>query len=97
MQSFKDMLNMAGTDYDMLCDMFEYTWELFGQIKQVLESESRDEGILMDTFNKETESSFIICHFRASSYFSPKIQADQFAVHSVCLHGTSPGSIRALS
>ena len=64
MQNFKDTMIMAGIDYELLSDMFDHTWELFNNVKQALQNNTKEESVLLDILNKENESNFIITHFK---------------------------------
>ena len=66
---------MAGTDYELVSDMFEYTWELFSNIKAALQDNSIEESVLMNILNKENESNFVITHFKVSQVLT----IDKFA------------------
>lgn len=57
---------MAGIDYEIVVDLFDFTWELFEKVKQAAQTGSKDEHILMAAFNEETPSNYILYHFRAS-------------------------------
>lgn len=64
-RSFDDTMRMAGIDYDMVADLFDYTWELLEKIRSTVESHSQDDSMLMETFNDEGQSNSIIYHFKA--------------------------------
>ena len=55
---------MAGIDYDLVIDMFDYTWELFAKIREAAERNEKDESILTKAFNEEGQSNSIVYHFK---------------------------------
>jgi ubiquitin thioesterase protein OTUB1 len=67
LRSFDETLRMAGIDVDLVVDLFDYTWELFGKIRQAVESRQKDESILTNVFNEEGESNSIVYHFKVSA------------------------------
>ena len=69
-------MRMAGMDYDIVVDLFDYTWELFEKIRLAVESQSRDDSVLMESFNDETHSNSIIYHFKASVLFDYLTRAE---------------------
>ena len=59
-------MKMAGCDYDLLADMFEYTWELFDNIRRAVENGTTDENVIMDALNSTEKSDAIVYHFKVS-------------------------------
>lgn len=55
---------MAGVDYDLLVDMFDNTWDLFGEIRRAIESDIRDDSVVMRTLNDAVISESIVYHFK---------------------------------
>ena len=65
-QSFEDTMKMAGCDYDLLADMFEYTWELFDDIRRAVENGTTEESVIMNALNSTEKSDAIVYHFKVS-------------------------------
>lgn len=63
-QTFEDTMKMAGCDYDLLADMFDYTWELFDEIRRAVEKGITDENIVMNVLNTSEKSDAIVYHFK---------------------------------
>ena len=89
-RSFDETMRMVGIDYDMVVDLFDYTWELLDKIRFAAESQSQDDNMLMETFNDEGQSNSIIYHFKARGTTRSTAYADGGAAHDKCFYGTSP-------
>ena len=63
-RSFKDIMVMAGVDYDLLMDMFDNTWELFGEIRKAIQNGTDAESVVMNTLNDPVVSESIVYHFK---------------------------------
>ena len=63
-RSFKDIMVMAGVDYDLLMDMFDNTWELFAEIKKTIQNGADAESVVMNTLNDPVVSESIVYHFK---------------------------------
>jgi len=66
LRAFEQTMRAVGIDYDMLVDMFDYTWELFDAIKTAAERGDKDEAVLLESMNNEIKSNSITYHFRVS-------------------------------
>lgn len=66
-QTFEDTMKMAGCDYDLLADMFDYTWELFDDIRRAIEKGNADESVVLNSLNTSEKSDAIVYHFKAST------------------------------
>ena len=60
-------MRAAGIDYDIIIDMFDYTWELFDALKAAVERGDTNETALLQTLNEENISNSIVYHFKVSS------------------------------
>lgn len=67
-RSFKDIMVMAGVDYDLLMDMFDSTWELFAEIKKAIQNGTDAEAIVLTTLNDPVVSESIVYHFKVSHH-----------------------------
>ena len=76
-RSFKDIMMMAGVDYDLLVDMFDNTWELFSEIKKAIQSGNEAESIVINTLNDVVVSESIIYHFKVSDLWWRSRLADE--------------------
>ncbi len=63
-RSFKDIMVMAGVDYDLLVDMFDNTWELFAEIKKAIQNGNDAETVVLNTLNDPVVSESIVYHFK---------------------------------
>lgn len=68
LKSFEDTMRMAGIDYDILVDMFDYTWDLFDDIRQALERHDKSESVILKLMNDENVSNSIVYHFKVSGH-----------------------------
>lgn len=67
LQTFADTMRMAGIDYDIIIDMFDFTWELFNDLKKAVESGQTSESVLLESLNDEIKSNSIIYHFKVGT------------------------------
>lgn len=66
-RSFKDIMVMAGVDYDLLVDMFDNTWELFAEVKKAIQENKVDDAVVLQIMNDPVVSESIVYHFKVSS------------------------------
>jgi Peptidase C65 Otubain len=71
-RSFQDIMTMAGVDYELLVDMFDNTWELFGEIRKAIQNNNVDESLVLNVMNDPVVSESIIYHFKACSHSESK-------------------------
>lgn len=64
LQGFEQTMRAVGIDYDIILDMFDYTWDLFDAIKAAIEHGDRSEKVLMEAFNDQGPSNSIVYHFK---------------------------------
>jgi hypothetical protein len=63
-RSFRDIMMMAGIDYELLVDMFDSTWELFADIKKAIQENKVDDAVVLQTMNDSVVSESIVYHFK---------------------------------
>ena len=66
LQSFEQTMRAVGIDYDIIVDMFDYTWEFFDEILKAVQQGQQDEAVLLQALNDENQSNSIIYHFKVS-------------------------------
>lgn len=59
-------MKMAGIDYDILVEMFDFTWELFDDLQKAVERQGKDDSVLLDTLNDTNKSDSIVYHFKVN-------------------------------
>ncbi len=67
LQSFEHVMRTVGIDYDIIIDMFDYTWELFEALKSAAERGDKNESVILDSMNDENKSDSIVYHFKVRS------------------------------
>lgn len=73
LQSFEKIIRAVGIDYDIIVDMFDSTWELFGAIKAAVERGDKNEAVLMEAMNDDSQSDSIVYHFKVGSCINWRI------------------------
>ena len=68
LRSHEQTMRSAGIDYDIIIDMFDYTWELFDAIKTAIERGDSNEAVLLQSLNDENVSNSIVYHFKVRRY-----------------------------
>lgn len=78
MQSFGELMKMAGVAYELLEDFFNQTWDLFGEILNAIGKGEPALPLVAAAFNDEERSNGIVYHFKmmTSSYMA--LHADDF-------------------
>ena len=66
-------MRAANIDYDIIVDMFDYTWELFDAIKSAMEHGDTNEAVLLQSLNDENISNSIVYHFKVRFTGSRKL------------------------
>ena len=64
LQSFEQTIRAVGIEYDLMVDMFDYTWELFDAIKAAAELGGTNVAVVLESLNDEIKSNSIIYHFK---------------------------------
>lgn len=76
LQGFEQTIRAVGTDYDILVDMFDYTWDLFDAVKTAIDRGDRSEQVLMEALNDQGSSNSIVYHF--------KVRVNMFVAVCIC-------------
>lgn len=78
-ESFEDMMRMVGIDYDIIIDMFGYTWELFDKIKAAIQANVWDENaVLLEDMNDQMKSDSIVYHFKMVTSAYMQLRAEEY-------------------
>jgi ubiquitin thioesterase protein OTUB1 len=64
LQSFEQTMRAVGIDYDIIVDMFDYTWDLFDDIHRALGRGNQSESVLLESMNDENKSNSIVYHIK---------------------------------
>lgn len=67
LQTFEDTMRMAGIDYDIIVDMFDYTWELFDDLEKAVERHDKNDTVLLNSLNDTVKSDSIVYHFKVGA------------------------------
>ncbi|KAI1630068.1 ubiquitin thioesterase OTUB1, variant 1 [Exophiala viscosa] len=78
LQSFEQTMRAVGIDYDIVIDMFDYTWELFDAIKSAIEHGNKNEAVLLECMNDQGRSDSIVYHFKMMTSAFMRIQSDRY-------------------
>ncbi|KIX04933.1 uncharacterized protein Z518_05804 [Rhinocladiella mackenziei CBS 650.93] len=78
LQSFEQTMRAVGIDYDIIIDMFDYTWELFDAIKSAIERGDKNEAVLLEALNDENKSNSIVYHFKMMTSSFMQLQSDRY-------------------
>ena len=57
-------MRAVGIDYDIIIDMFDYTWELFDAIKTAVGRGDKSDTVLLEAMNEQGKSDSIVYHFK---------------------------------
>lgn len=77
LQSFEQMMRAVGIDYDIIIDMFDYTWDLFDTILDAIQRGDQNESSLLETINDENQSNSILYHFKVCAHrWKPLVLGD---------------------
>jgi hypothetical protein len=68
LQSFEQTTRGVGIDYDIVVDMFDYTWDLFNAIKSALEQGNKSEAVVVDFMNDKSQSDSVVYHFKVGRH-----------------------------
>ncbi|KAJ9636634.1 hypothetical protein H2204_005234 [Knufia peltigerae] len=79
LQGFEQTMRAVGIDYDIILDMFDYTWDLFDAIKAAIEHGDRSEKVLMEAFNDQGPSNSIVYHFKMMTSSFMQVNSDRYA------------------
>lgn len=76
--SFQDTMKMVGIDYDIIIDMFDYTWELFDNIARAIRSNISDDNVILEFMNDQVKSDSIVYHFKMVTSAYMQLRADDY-------------------
>ncbi|KAK5194539.1 hypothetical protein LTR99_003041 [Exophiala xenobiotica] len=77
--SFEQTMRAVGIDYDIIIDMFDYTWELFDAIKTAVGRGDMSDTVLLEAMNDQGRSDSIVYHFKMMTSSFMQLQADRYA------------------
>ncbi|KIW91239.1 uncharacterized protein Z519_08135 [Cladophialophora bantiana CBS 173.52] len=98
LRSFEQTMRNVGIDYDIIIDMFDYTWELFDALKAAIERRDTNEAVLLDSLNDENISNSIVYHFKMMTSSFMQLQPDRYEaflempVQQYCLTRIDPAN-----
>ncbi|KIW82436.1 hypothetical protein Z517_05463 [Fonsecaea pedrosoi CBS 271.37] len=98
LRSFEQTMRSVGIDYDIIIDMFDYTWELFDALKSAVERRDINEAVLLNSLNDENISNSIVYHFKMMTSSFMQLQPDRYEaflempVQQYCLTRIDPAN-----
>ncbi|KIV88973.1 hypothetical protein, variant [Exophiala mesophila] len=98
LQSFEQTMRAVGIDYDIIVDMFDYTWEFFDEILKAIQQGQQDEAVLLQALNDENQSNSIIYHFKIMTSAFMQVQSERYenflemSVNQYCLTRIDPAN-----
>ncbi|OQV04333.1 hypothetical protein CLAIMM_09230 isoform 1 [Cladophialophora immunda] len=98
LRSFEQTMRSVGIDYDIIIDMFDFTWELFDALKSAVERGDTNEAVLLDSLNDENISNSIVYHFKMMTSSFMQLQPDRYEaflempVQQYCLTRIDPAN-----
>ncbi|EXJ86194.1 hypothetical protein A1O1_06564 [Capronia coronata CBS 617.96] len=78
LQSFEQTMRAVGVDYDIIIDMFDYTWELFAAIKAAAERGDKSDHVLLEIMNDAPKSDSIVYHFKMMTSSFMQVQSERY-------------------
>ncbi|EXJ58973.1 hypothetical protein A1O7_06404 [Cladophialophora yegresii CBS 114405] len=78
LRSHEQTMRAAGIDYDIITDMFDYTWELFEGIKSATDRGDTNEAVLLQSLNDENISNSIVYHFKMMTSAFMELNPDRY-------------------
>ncbi|KAJ9606596.1 hypothetical protein H2200_008604 [Cladophialophora chaetospira] len=97
-RSHEQTMRTAGLSYDIIVDMFDYTWELFDALKSAAERGDKDEAVLLQSLNDENASNSIVYHFKMMTSAFMQLYPDRYeaflemSVQQYCLTRIDPAN-----
>jgi len=77
-ETFADTMTQIGMDYELLADMFEYTWQLFDRIAEAVQNNVPDDSIVLNILNDENPSNSVVYHFKMVTSAYMQLHADDY-------------------
>lgn len=93
LQSFEQTMRAVGIDYDIIVDMFDYTWDLFDDILKAVERGDRTDSVLLESMNDENKSNSIVYHVKVGFFRQKTSHADLCVDDDLLLHADSVGPL----
>lgn len=78
-ETYADTMRMVGIDYDLMVDMFDYTWELFDAIMHAVQQQNKNDQVILSIMNDENKSNSIVYHFKMVTSAYMKLREDEYA------------------
>lgn len=76
--TFQDTMKMVGIDYDIIIDMFDYTWELFDSITKAIQNNIWDDSVILEFMNDQVKSDSIVYHFKMVTSAFMQLREDEY-------------------
>lgn len=76
--TFQDTMKMVGIDYDIIIDMFDYTWELFDNVAKAIRNNIWDDNVILEFMNDQIKSDSIVYHFKMVTSAYMQLRADDY-------------------
>ncbi|KAK5069582.1 hypothetical protein LTS08_007621 [Lithohypha guttulata] len=77
-ESYGDTMKMVGIDYDLMVDMFDYTWELFDAVTQAVQTNGQRDSVILNIMNDENKSNSIVYHFKMVTSAYMKLREEEY-------------------
>lgn len=71
-------MRAVGVDYDIIVDMFDYTWELFAAVKAAAERGDKNDRVLLEIMNDAPMSDSIVYHFKMMTSSFMRVQPERY-------------------
>lgn len=77
-ETFADTMTQIGMDYELLADMFDYTWQLFDKVAEAVQNNVPDDNIILNILNDENPSNSVVYHFKMVTSAYMQLHADDY-------------------
>lgn len=77
-ESYAETMRMIGIDYDLMVDMFDYTWEVFDRLLEAVQQNNRSDAVILDILNDENKSNSIVYHFKMVTSAFMKLREEDY-------------------
>jgi len=78
-ETFAETMTQIGMDYELLADMFDYTWQLFDTIIEAVQNNVPDDNIILNILNDENPSNSVVYHFKMVTSAYMQLHEDNYA------------------